>query len=114
MSVYGVSNEVWEKYLSGDDVYSDKAELDMREQFKNNNFAECSKLGSKDIHNSGVYYMNCGKYKEQYKQIYYVIELDDIPYEYAYTYTSNMFYSINDEAAYREWENSNTDKIIVR
>lgn len=115
-SVYGVSNDVWNKYLSGDDVYSNNDYYDMNETLKNNHFSECDLLATKDITQSGVYYINYSKFNNsgKYKNYYIVIEFDDIPYEYAYAFNGDMHYCINDETLYNTWENNNKDRVVTQ
>ncbi len=116
LSIYGISHEVWNRYLSEDDKYSWNQERNTLDTFKNNNYSECDLLAARQIETTNVYYIDYAEFNKdnRYKQFLMVLEMGHIPCEYSFYITGNMGYVMDEggESAYAAWKEANKDKFI--
>lgn len=114
ISVYGITDELWNKYLGSEDYYSSNQKADMFADLKKSNYEQCDKIAEKKISESGIYYMDFTEYNQikDYKQYIVVCNMDEYDSEYGFFIKSAFNYDISDINVYNKWKDDNKNKYI--
>lgn len=113
VKVYGIEREYWESRLGSDMTYLRNAYDEMFETAQENNFEDFKLLASKQVSETGVYYIDYRDFEAEGDFVEHIIVLEfDKAQEYTFYVLSPSGYNISDEQKYNEWKQSNRESFI--
>ena len=113
VKVYGIERDYWESRLGSDVTYSRNAYDEMLETAQENNFADFKLLASKQVSETGVYYIDYRDFEAEGDFVEHIIVLEfDKAQEYTFYVLSPSGYNISDEQKYNEWKQNNRESFI--
>ena len=113
VNVYGIERDYWESRLGSDMTYSRNAYDEMLETAQENNFADFKLLASKQVSETGVYYIDYRDFEAEGDFVEHIIVLEfDKAQEYTFYVLSPSGYNISDEQKYNEWKQNNRESFI--
>lgn len=113
VKLYGIHNDVWNKYLGEEDIYSSREYGNMLDTFKQNGYDECDLFIEKQIDKTGVYYIDYNKYNKDgaYKQMLIEISLSEYIKDYSYC-VWGFEYKLEDEEKFQGWKDEHSSQML--